>query len=320
MPISVSCACGIKLQAPDTAAGKGVKCPKCAAVVKVPPGAARVPAKASPVTAAKPASARAAPVKAAPIKPVSGLKAPAPADDNELDMLEEVNEKPLPGAPAKKLVACQVPEHLKDKVEESLTSGEIPVWVGQAVPKVALIRSLYFIFIGGFFILLGCGISIGMGIGAMKNPKATFSDYIPALLPLIFAVVGAGISLMPLFKFFFARKSCYIITNKRCIVHYGGPFSSSEEYNPTQLGGMRRRKSWVCGNDAGDIVFRSVTTITHSYNRRGGHSVSSSTTYYGFLNIENMSEVERIIRETLVDRMQRKLEKLIDKLTADDDD
>jgi hypothetical protein len=36
MPISVVCECGAKLNAPDTSAGKRVKCPKCAAVLTVP--------------------------------------------------------------------------------------------------------------------------------------------------------------------------------------------------------------------------------------------------------------------------------------------
>jgi WD40 repeat protein len=36
MAISLTCPCGAKLKAPDTAAGKEVKCPKCGAVVKAP--------------------------------------------------------------------------------------------------------------------------------------------------------------------------------------------------------------------------------------------------------------------------------------------
>lgn len=42
MPIAVACSCGVKLKAPDAAAGKRVKCPKCGSPVSVP-----VPAPAS---------------------------------------------------------------------------------------------------------------------------------------------------------------------------------------------------------------------------------------------------------------------------------
>src|SRR5687768_14068972 len=41
MPIQISCTgCQSKLKAPDTAAGKKIKCPKCQTVVPVPAGAA----------------------------------------------------------------------------------------------------------------------------------------------------------------------------------------------------------------------------------------------------------------------------------------
>ncbi len=36
MPIAVACSCGVKLKAPDAAAGKRVKCPKCGNPVSVP--------------------------------------------------------------------------------------------------------------------------------------------------------------------------------------------------------------------------------------------------------------------------------------------
>jgi glucose dehydrogenase len=36
MPISVTCACGRKLKAPDAAAGRMAKCPECGAAVPVP--------------------------------------------------------------------------------------------------------------------------------------------------------------------------------------------------------------------------------------------------------------------------------------------
>src|SRR5581483_1241549 len=39
MPVSVTCPCGAKLTAPDAAAGKKVKCPKCGHPVAVPAAA-----------------------------------------------------------------------------------------------------------------------------------------------------------------------------------------------------------------------------------------------------------------------------------------
>src|SRR5262245_17026077 len=61
MPISVACPCGAKLRAPDAAAGKTFKCPKCGRSVLVPAGgeaAKQTPAGPAPhaVAAAPPPS------------------------------------------------------------------------------------------------------------------------------------------------------------------------------------------------------------------------------------------------------------------------
>jgi DNA-directed RNA polymerase subunit RPC12/RpoP len=59
MPISVLCAsCNAKLQAPESAAGRNVKCPKCGKAVLVPDGRAAAPA-------AKPSSCRTVKARAA---------------------------------------------------------------------------------------------------------------------------------------------------------------------------------------------------------------------------------------------------------------
>lgn len=311
MPIGVTCSCGVKLQAPDTAAGKGVKCPKCASVVKVPAGV-KVGAPAAP---AKAPAARPAASRAIAAKPAAKS---APANDNELDMLEEVNEKELPAGPSRKITPCEIPDYAKERVEGELTSGEKVVWVGQASPKVAAIRSLWGIFVGIFiFMVFGCVISVMMA-GPMKEQKDMTPLIIIGVIGIAVTIASLSSFLMPVYKFWAAGRSCYVVTNRRCMVWYGGPFSSKEDYLPGALSGMRRRNGWFCGSDTGDLVFRSVTTITHSVDRRGGVSTSRSTTYYGFLNVQNLSEVERVVRETLVDRWQRKIEKLAS--LGDEDD
>ena len=63
---------------------------------------------------------------------------------------------------------------------------------------------------------------------------------------------------------------------------------------------MRRMQSWFFGADAGDLVFRSVTTITTTHHQRGGTSTSVQTTYFGFIGIRNLEEIECLIRETLL--------------------
>jgi hypothetical protein len=89
---------------------------------------------------------------------------------------------------------------------------------------------------------------------------------------------------------------------------------------------MRRMGSWIFGGDAGDLVFRSVTTITTTHHSRGGTSTSVSTTYYGFLGIRELDHIEGLIRQTLLrddddddddDKPRKKKKK---KKPVDDDD
>lgn len=97
MPIPTSCSCGAKLQAPDAAAGRKVKCPKCGTGIVVPGG--KAPA-AAPSKAAAPATLQAskpaAPAPARASKPAAAA-APAPAKASKA-----VAEAPPPSKPRPK--------------------------------------------------------------------------------------------------------------------------------------------------------------------------------------------------------------------------
>src|SRR3954469_12424255 len=83
MPILVKCGgCQAKMNAPDAAAGKKVKCPKCGGVVPVPGGAA-VPAPAQAAAKAPPKPA--APAPAPPAAKPRPKPAPAPAASSQPD-------------------------------------------------------------------------------------------------------------------------------------------------------------------------------------------------------------------------------------------
>jgi hypothetical protein len=87
MPISVTCACGRKLKAPDAAAGRMAKCPECGAAVPVP-DPARMPTADYPAKKAAfeemgrmgremQGRALSVPIPAAPVQTVHVLTAPA---------------------------------------------------------------------------------------------------------------------------------------------------------------------------------------------------------------------------------------------------
>ncbi len=78
MPIKLRCQCGKTLNAPDSAAGKAVKCPGCAKALRVPAAGSAAPA--AKLATAKPAATK--PSAAKPQAPRSALRpTPSGADD-----------------------------------------------------------------------------------------------------------------------------------------------------------------------------------------------------------------------------------------------
>ena len=177
-------------------------------------------------------------------------------------------------------------------------------------------------------------LSIAGGVIGGTQAPAPFNTVLiiaVAVLWLFLAIALPGLIL------FLARRkalgSAYVITNKRCITFLPGYFSSAAvptSYYPDLIQHMRRMSSWVFGSDAGDIVFRSVTTVTTTHHARGGTSTSVSTTYYGFLAMRNIGELEERIRDALLrdddddddddDRRRRKKKKKKKRRDDDDDD
>jgi hypothetical protein len=123
-----------------------------------------------------------------------------------------------------------------------------------------------------------------------------------------FGLVGLGLGLVlilgPLGIYAAAARTVYAITNRRALVRQGYAIfgGQTDNYSPLQLHAMVRHDSWMV-RGAGDLVFRTRTEITVTNHGRGGTSVSQRVIRFGFLGIDNAGKVERILRETLIDRL-----------------
>jgi hypothetical protein len=315
MPISVKCPkCEKAVKVADTLAGRAFKCPNCTTVVKVPGGSS---GNVATVAGAKSKQASNGSGQRAPVE-----KKPARRPDPEEaeEELEEITDEPRSkkssrrdddddfddrprGKSIKKELDIEhdVPEHLQERVSEELTKGEKLIWIGQPARRVLMVRSIPIMIFGGIFLGIALILML-VGLVGAKQGGAMF-----LLMPLFFLPFALGMLLSPWYRFWMGKRTCYVLTNRRCIVWKCNWLGSvhMENYNPAQLANMWRRDMWFFGKGAGDLVFRSVTTITVTTGRHGG--VSQSTTYYGFIAIENVREIERLVRETLVDRYMDKL-------------
>lgn len=348
MPIKISCSkCPVVLTVRDELIGKAVKCPKCQSIVAVPPGdpapsTAQAAAETKRPPSSLPGKAPAAALsksRSSPAprveqpreeEPVRKSKRPAPPDEDEpaprkkssrsLEKLEEVRPRKHgrdedDDGDAAAIPEFKVPEKYREQIEEELSKGEKMLWCGQPARRVVMVRAILFFCILGslLFIFAAVFLVIGLvGLGKKGNDVTMF------LLPGgLFMVISIGMMLMPIYKIWQAGRTCYVLTNRRAIVWacnwYGG--INMENYNPAQVVNMFRRDMWFFGKGAGDLVFKTVTVITTTHHHGGprnayrGSSTSATTYYYGFLSVENVRQIEKMVRECLVD-------KLVDKLTS----
>lgn len=263
-----TCACGAALQATDNQAGRSLKCPQCEATLVVPSRAA----------------ARTA-------------TGPQPCQEDS-----------------------DVPADLKAKILAELGSNEHLVWIAQPVAALVFRRSLGYLVGGGLvaaltllWLVIGfigsSAASAPAGKKAVGMQRAPAHPTIPGIgtFPIILLVGAACCMAVPLYRWKMAQRSCYALTNRRALVLRPSLFGPNREsYPPMEVMRMRRGDSWLLAG-GGDLIFRSVTTVTTSRSSRTGSSRSVSTTHYGFLDIARVKEVEKLVRETLIDPLADRL-------------
>lgn len=102
------------------------------------------------------------------------------------------------------------------------------------------------------------------------------------------------------------QRTWYVVTNRRALVGRPTVFGESavESYTPLQLQKMNRRESWFAAG-AGDLIFhteRRLEVTTHSDGRgNSSSSVRERGIRYGFLGVEDVAAVEKLVRQNLVD-------------------
>lgn len=290
MPISTLCACGAALEAPDELAGQSIKCPQCAAVLAIP-GAAK--------EASAPATAEHAP---------SGT---APAGDRPSELPPE---RPQETTRAEDCLGYDdVPAEIRAKALEELDPSEKLVWLGQPNRKLVLLRNLGYL--AGGMVAVAIAL-LWLGVSLTPKPAVAARPGVPArpatpghfdILPAIILVIGGGCVAVALFRLYQAKGTCYALTRRRALVYKPGLFGPTKEsYSPAEVSAMRRSNSWVL-SEGGDVIFRSVTVVTTSRSSSGKSSSTARTYHYGFLAVPQVHQVEKLVRETLVDRFVDKL-------------
>lgn len=180
-----------------------------------------------------------------------------------------------------------LPTELRGLVQNELDRGEEVVWVDQPDPRAAgkgyLAVQLFAIPWTLFAVFWICGAA------GFKVPDFNKGFDLFPLFGIPFVLVGIGMLSAPIWAKKMARKSVYVLTNRRALV-FKKQFSSMSirSFDPDQLHDLERNQR---PDGTGDLIFKREVT-GHGDN---GPNIGS----VGFMAIANVKQVEDLV-ETLV--------------------
>jgi len=188
-----------------------------------------------------------------------------------------------------------LPNDLEGMIQEELSPDEKLAWVGRPRPSRMVAGSLPSFFFGlcftGFalFWLYAASGGFGPPRGFRRGGGPPIFFY---LFGIPFVLAGLGMLASPFVAARNARKTCYALTDRRAIVWEGSLWNGVRvrSYRPEELRAMARNQR---GDGSGDLVFEEI----HTPGGRG----RLQTIRRGFLAIEDVRNVEALVRSTLLD-------------------
>lgn len=201
-------------------------------------------------------------------------------------MFDKILDEPL-------ISKRHVTADLESRICLELRRGERLLWAGQPRP---------YLFARKFW---GTAI-LGLVWTACTAPFLFFTDtvmqsarvqsgegIVGALIPLMLVAIGLLIIRSPFWMRRTAKRTCYALTDRRATLWEAGWFKSVEvrSYGPESLTGMYR----VEYAGGGDLVLAKERVT-----RPNCDGVQSVSTRHGFMGIENVREVEELLRRALL--------------------
>ena len=177
-----------------------------------------------------------------------------------------------------------MPAELRDLVDAELESGERVLWSAQPRASRMALGCLPLVLFGipwTAFAVFWTAAASGFVFGGGHGPARLFG-----LFGLPFVLIGLAMLSSPLWALRKARRTLYVITDRRAILFDGGRNTAIRSFGPEALADTRRRQR---PDGSGDILFdRTVSSDRHGHTRER---------VQGFLGIPNVREVERLLRD-----------------------
>jgi hypothetical protein len=330
MPAIIICAaCQTKLKIPDNSTAKALRCPKCKGIV---PLAATAPAAPPPPEPAPKANEEEEfEVNEAADEKEEEFEVNAAADeDEELEVNEAADEEEDEadeeaddeatellvelGFPKGKdpFKIAKIPADVRKAFEKSFIKKERGLWAGRPSAKIIESKAWIGLAVGGGGIVVGLTVCLGAAGASFVVNQGTMATIamigLGSFVGLVFAAIG-------LLAIVFRKniggnvKACYVLTNKRAYICDGAAGGGTvRAFTPAQLLKMRIEESSKFEGD-GDLIFaydvmgnEGVSAHKEELDRLkgSGHNVASQSTAVGFLNIEKVTLVKKMVNEVLV--------------------
>ncbi|MFH0965972.1 MAG: hypothetical protein V2A58_18385 [Planctomycetota bacterium] len=177
-----------------------------------------------------------------------------------------------------------LPGRLGELVSGELAEGEHVLWLAQPDPKRYARKALPAVLFGipwtAFAIFWMAGAS------GFKMPDFSKGFGFFPLFGVPFVLIGLGMLSSPLWAMRKAKRTVYVLTDRRAILLEGGRSAKIRSFGPEQLESVERRER---GDGSGDILFSGVVTFAAN--------TQQATMPIGFLGVPNVRETERLLHE-----------------------
>ncbi len=139
-----------------------------------------------------------------------------------------------------------VPDNLRKALKRELESGERVVWHAQPIPRLYVQKAKKLL----WFAVPWTGISAAIGYAFIEK-----ADPLGFGFMLVFACIGLCLLFAPLTMFSAARRTLYVVTDKRAIILQKSKKLKIRSVYPHQF---REINKTMYANGSGDVLFAGI--------------------------------------------------------------
>jgi hypothetical protein len=190
---------------------------------------------------------------------------------------------------------AKLPYELRTLVESEMQPGERIDWLDQPIPGRLARSTLPILLFGIPWTAFALFWTAGAAWGASKADGGPWMLHVFPLFGLPFILIGLGMLSSPYWVHRRARRTAYVLTDRRAVVFSAGWRGSTtvRSFDPTRLGDLQRKQN---ADGSGDLIFTQDLWRDSDGDRH--------TTNVGFLAVRNVKQAEEMVR-ALVQRGAR---------------